>query len=197
MDAFSQKLINTLRQNDVLKDITFVIDNSEIKANRSLLAASCPYFERMLFGETNEANKSIIELHGTPREAFQVVMEFISKGNCELTNVDEITIASLLRLAHEYQFEELLSYLLLTIKYKDYSVEFCKEIYEFANITGLDDCKIECVKVFESLFINEVNLELFATFSRALVDQLTGRDTFAIEEMDLFRCIMKWKDVNK
>ncbi|RWS22683.1 hypothetical protein B4U80_14005 [Leptotrombidium deliense] len=79
MDSLSQAIVINLRHNDFLKDVTFVIEDLEIVANRSLLAASCPYFEKMLFGSTNEANEKRIELRSTCKEAFQNVIAFINK----------------------------------------------------------------------------------------------------------------------
>ncbi|RWS20457.1 hypothetical protein B4U80_14269 [Leptotrombidium deliense] len=175
MDDLSQTILINLRQNNFLKDVTFLLEDLEIVANRSLLAASYPYFERMLFGNTNEANQKRIELRSTCKEAFQKVIEFINKGQCDLQNMRERRIINLIRLAHEYQFDELLSYLKSKINVSSYSVRFCTEFFDFATLANCNYWKNSCLINVEKWFISEVNSELFATFSRHLVGHLTAR----------------------
>ncbi|RWS22427.1 BTB/POZ domain-containing protein 9-like protein [Leptotrombidium deliense] len=198
MEAFRKKLLKNICEIDALKDLSFKFDDgSQIKVNRTLLGASCLYFQRFLFGETNEANQSVIELKSTPKELFEQVLEFLYSGKCDLSKLSEDRVIDLIQLAHEYQFDELLLYLQSIVEYKYFSVTFCVNLFDFLNIAELVVWKEQCLTYFDKIFCNVVNTEIFGKFSRSLVNHLTCRDTFVMKEIDLFNCLLKWKEMNK
>ncbi|RWS20173.1 BTB/POZ domain-containing protein 9-like protein, partial [Leptotrombidium deliense] len=193
MDHLNDKIMKNLREDESLKNVTFIFDDCEIKANRCLLGASCPYFESMLFGNTNEANQTRIVLKSTSRIAFEKVVEFIHRREDIVSSLGSNDILELVKLAHEYQFDELLAFLEYAIVFDDYSVSFCVELFDTLEIIGSVDWKEECLLFLDSIFKIEANKRLFSSFSRTLVDQLTCRDSFLIKEVDLFYCLLEWK----
>ncbi|RWS19522.1 hypothetical protein B4U80_14414 [Leptotrombidium deliense] len=71
---------------DDLRNLTFVVEGEEIKVNKTLMAASCVYFNTMLFGNTNESKQSTIELKGTPKEALKKSL------NCDITKLFKLLV---------------------------------------------------------------------------------------------------------
>jgi len=69
-----------LMDNEELSDVTFLVENKEVHANRAILAVRSEYFKVMLFtGRMRESQpqQSIIELRDVPYNVFLKVLEYL------------------------------------------------------------------------------------------------------------------------
>ncbi|RWS21632.1 BTB/POZ domain-containing protein 9-like protein [Leptotrombidium deliense] len=196
MCDFNSLKLTQLCEDADLRDVTFIIEDVEIKVNKSLMAASCVYFKTMLFGNTNESSQSKIILKSTPKVAFQKVVEYIHCGACHLSGLQDKELLQLVSLAHEYQFHFLLNHLFSQIDLDECNVDFCIEIFNFAFEKDLRDWKDTCLAYFDDIFKEKVNEDVFVKFPKLLIQMVTSRDSFLIKEIDLFKCLLKWKKVN-
>ncbi|RWS22730.1 BTB/POZ domain-containing protein 9-like protein [Leptotrombidium deliense] len=188
--------IKRIRMDSEFKDLTFLVEDMEIKANRTLMAASCDYFKVMLYGKTNESKMSRIKLNSTPGMAFKKVVEFVHTDECDIETIDEKHMLDLISLSHEYQFSHLLNYIYDDILLDGFSVDFCISLFDLSIEKQLNDFKDKCLQYFDVIFNEEVETDRFVKFSRRLVDELMLRDSFAISELDLFKCLLKWIEAN-
>ncbi|RWS21258.1 BTB (POZ) domain containing 9-like protein, partial [Leptotrombidium deliense] len=193
-DAFESKILRNLRENEKLKNITFQIEGNKIDVNESLLATTCPYFKRLIFEGKKFARNAVITLDDTSKSAFENLIFFINEFECDLNKEEHIV--NLVKLSHEYGFKELIRFLRSEIKLHKYTVNFCVELFDVLSRVENVEWKEECFLFFDNIFKKGVNIDTFASFSRPLVDQLTCRNSFIIKEIDLFHCLMKWREVN-
>ncbi|RWS23751.1 hypothetical protein B4U80_13323 [Leptotrombidium deliense] len=196
MYGLSRTLMDNIRKDVEFRDLTFIVAEEEIMVNRTLMAASCVYFKTMLYGNTNEAKQSKIVLTSTPLEAFKKVIEFIYTSDCSIAQLHEDRLMDLLSLAQMYQFKELLDFLFRRLNLEKYSVEFIVGLYDLSCNTLMDKWRNECLKYFDQLFQSDVNESIFAIFSKQLVCELTARDSFCVDEIDLFKCLLNWSNKN-
>ncbi|RWS18892.1 BTB:POZ domain containing protein-like protein [Leptotrombidium deliense] len=119
------EILNRLRLDEDLKYIAFIINEEEIKVNKTLMTARCVYFKTMLFGNTNEACKSTICLNSTPKVALKKIVEYIHTGECDVDGFEMEYLLEMLSLAHEYQFNDFLKNLFLKIEIPSFDVDFC------------------------------------------------------------------------
>ncbi|RWS19703.1 BTB/POZ domain-containing protein 9-like protein, partial [Leptotrombidium deliense] len=167
---------------------------NKITANKSLLAAVCPYLKRLLFQCPTSEMPSVIPLDDTTTSAFQEFILFIKKYECDFNT--EADILNLLKLAHRFQFKQLFKFLSQEIELQNHNIPFCVDLFDFLSSIGNDGWKEKCLSFFDEIFKNGVNVDTFASFSRTLIDELTCRNSFIIKEIDLFHCLIKWTEVN-
>ncbi|RWR99457.1 BTB/POZ domain protein-like protein, partial [Dinothrombium tinctorium] len=88
-------------------DVCFVVEGEKFHAHKAILAAGSPYFETMLFGETNESKMNKITLSHTSKQSLKAVLQYARKGFTKSGEFTPLQLLSLLSLVHEYQFDEL------------------------------------------------------------------------------------------
>ncbi|RWS20906.1 BTB/POZ domain-containing protein 9-like protein [Leptotrombidium deliense] len=181
---------------DDLRNLTFVVEGEEIKVNKTLMDASCPYFNTMLFGNTNESKLSTIELKSTPKVALKSIIEFVYKEQCDISSLEENELFDLISISPEYQFTQLIDHLFEKVKLQNFSVDFCVALFDLSVDTQMNEWREMCLEYFDDIFHNDVDAEIFTKLSKSLIMQLTARDSFLIDELDLFKCLIKWKEQN-
>ncbi|RWS03120.1 BTB/POZ domain-containing protein 9-like protein [Dinothrombium tinctorium] len=191
------KMVGEFYLNKRLSDICFVVEDEKIFAHKFILAVSCQYFHTLLFGETNEAKTNEIVLNHPSKKIFKAVLEYAYKGKAETSDFSPEELLSLISLAHEYQFISLVLY-----AEKKYNLEFITKenvsyVFEVAYLCALDSLLEKCWVILEEHSEEIIaNHELFSTFSSNLFKAILLRDSFFAKEIDIFKAIMAWKDVN-
>lgn len=91
-----------LLENDIMTDITLLVEEKEFRCHKVILAAVSPYFRAMFSGGFREENESIIHLKGMSAVKFEVVLNFIySKSN----DVTLKNVIGILKIAHMLQMK--------------------------------------------------------------------------------------------
>ncbi|RWS05108.1 BTB/POZ domain-containing protein 9-like protein, partial [Dinothrombium tinctorium] len=195
--SFHSKLLSALYLNEDLCDIRFVIEGETIVANKAVLAASCEYFKRMLFGETNESKADEVVLKHTPKAAFKSIIKFIYMGSVETKQMDCDDLLSLISLSHQYQFKELFDFVKNKISEQSICIENINEVFKVAYFCEIDILLENCLSFIDENAKEIVkNHNVFSSFCFELVDQIVSRQTFVAEEIDIFTALMAWKQSN-
>uniref|UniRef100_A0A672ZQD5 BTB domain-containing protein n=1 Tax=Sphaeramia orbicularis TaxID=375764 RepID=A0A672ZQD5_9TELE len=92
-----------LRKQDLLCDITLVVEDIHFKAHKALLAASSEYFS-VIFTAQNQVGQSLYRLDDTAAEMFAAVLEFIYSAQ---VCVEESAKEQLLAVAHRMEVKDL------------------------------------------------------------------------------------------
>ncbi|KAK9503759.1 hypothetical protein O3M35_010250 [Rhynocoris fuscipes] len=87
--------LNLLRQSSQFCDVEIVAGSTVIKAHRSVLSASSPYFKAMFSTGLVEAEKDRIEIHYVEPKILTAIIDFIYSGEMSLCqeNVQDLIVA--------------------------------------------------------------------------------------------------------
>jgi len=128
----------SMLDNEDFSDITFIIGDQPIKANKKLLAARNQYFKGLLCGNLRESTENVIRIEDTGFEAFRIVLQFLYSGLLEEISVE--CAYSVLPLAHKYMIKELQDICVDVLKI-DMSTVNAKETLLVANRFDLQDLR--------------------------------------------------------
>ncbi|XP_022915997.1 kelch-like protein 26 isoform X2 [Onthophagus taurus] len=89
--------LNKLREDEILTDITIIVQTKEFKAHKVVLAASSDYFKAMFSDNMIEAQNSHVNLHGITSNIFQILLDYIYTSIIKIdhTNVNEMLSAAM------------------------------------------------------------------------------------------------------
>ena len=95
-DQHLRDQLNRLRKDDILCDVTISVGGRKIHAHKLVLAATCPYFEKMFTGGLSESIQSQVAIREVDEEAMETLIEFcyISSIEVEKSNVQDLLAAS-------------------------------------------------------------------------------------------------------
>ncbi|TRY83497.1 hypothetical protein DNTS_016230 [Danionella cerebrum] len=71
--------LDKLRRQELLCDITIIVENTLFRAHKVILAASSEYFSSMFTAE-DQVTKSVYEVNGMTAKTFSAILEFIYSG---------------------------------------------------------------------------------------------------------------------
>jgi len=87
-------------------DLSFRVNDAEVHAHKVILAARCPYFQRMFEGNFKERDQSAFTVDdGTSTESFYAMLEFLYTGAETVVRSD--TAVELLSLGDRFMIEDL------------------------------------------------------------------------------------------
>jgi len=86
-------------------DLSFVVNGVHIRAHKVILAARCPYFQRMFEGRFKERNQASFNVDDTSTESFLALLEFLYTG--EESVVHHENVVELLSLSDRFMVEDL------------------------------------------------------------------------------------------
>ena len=104
-DQHLRDQLNRLRKDDILCDVTISVGGRKIHAHKNILAASCPYFEKMFTGGLSESNQSEVTIREVDEEAMETLIDFCYTNNIE---VDKSNMQALIATAcylHMYEIK--------------------------------------------------------------------------------------------
>ena len=88
--------MNRLRKDGILCDVTITVGGRKIHAHKNVLAATCPYFEKMFTGGLSESNQSEVTIREVDEEAMETLIEFCYTSSIEVekSNVQDLLAAA-------------------------------------------------------------------------------------------------------
>uniref|UniRef100_A0AAR5QFU2 BTB/POZ domain-containing protein 9 n=1 Tax=Dendroctonus ponderosae TaxID=77166 RepID=A0AAR5QFU2_DENPD len=176
-------------------DIVLVVEGQKLHAHKVILAARSDYFRALLYGGLRESNQDEIELPNAPLNAFKVLLKYIYTGHMFLMTMKEEVILDILGLAHQYGFEDLeraisdVLVLLLCMR------NVCA-LLDTARLYNLEKLTTVCLLYLDIHAAEILKHESFLTLSQDSLVELLERDSFFAPEVDIFRGVCNWCNVN-
>lgn len=89
-------LINEMRRDRQLCDVTLKVGTKEIPTHRAVLAASSPYFRAMFTTDMAEANQDTVTMKDVDPDVLDRLVEFVYTGRLDVTvdNVQDLLAAA-------------------------------------------------------------------------------------------------------
>lgn len=181
--------LNLLRQNSKFCDVEIVAGSAVIKAHRSILSASSPYFQAMFASGLAEMEKDRIEIHYIEADILKMIIDFIYTGEmilCQENVQDLIVAADMLELKEVVQG----------------CTEFLRNELHVTNAIGIYRFAVDhnCVELAKSsrCFI-ENNFpcitfeEEFCELPKDLLLNFLDSELLKVEsEYQVFQAVMRW-----
>ncbi|CAB4023698.1 BTB POZ domain-containing 6 [Paramuricea clavata] len=177
--------------NPFMSDIAFSCEGSDKKffAHKYVLATSSAVFYAMFYGELAEKN-SVVHLSDTDEESLQEFLRFLYTDECNLTTNNAVFV---LYLAKKYIVPSLAE---KCFEYFDANFAAENVLILLQQAIQFDENKLEekCWD-FIDLKANEVVAsDGFSDINQATLVELLKREPLNLEEVDLFKAVLKWSE---
>nr|XP_023029645.1 ring canal kelch homolog [Leptinotarsa decemlineata] len=181
-------VMNVMRKQRLLCDVTLVADTVEIPAHKMVLAACSPYFFAM-FSSFEESRQDRIVLQEVDHQALSLLVEYVYTSEVHVT---EENVQVLLPAANLLQLTDV----------RDACCDFlqaqlhptnCLGIRAFADLHGCLDLLSHAESYIELHFPEVVECEEFLTLSQLQVSKLICSDRLTVpSEEKVFECVIAW-----
>lgn len=181
-------VMNVMRKQNLLCDVTLVADSIEVPAHKMVLAACSPYFYAM-FTSFEESKQERITLQGVDSQALQLLIEYVYSSEVHVT---EENVQVLLPAANLLQLTDV----------RDACCDFlqaqlhptnCLGIRAFADLHGCLELLSHAETYIEQHFPEVVECEEFLTLSHQQVSKLICSDRLTVpSEEKVFECVIAW-----
>ncbi|XP_018577320.1 ring canal kelch homolog [Anoplophora glabripennis] len=181
-------IMNVMRKQKLLCDVTLVADTVEIPAHKMVLAACSPYFYAM-FSSFEESRQDRIVLKEVDHQALLLLVEYVYTSEVHVT---EDNVQVLLPAANLLQLTDV----------RDACCDFlqaqlhptnCLGIRAFADLHGCLELLSHAESYIELHFPEVVECEEFLTLSHQQVSKLICSDRLTVpSEEKVFECVIAW-----
>ncbi|KAG5875409.1 hypothetical protein JTB14_030936 [Gonioctena quinquepunctata] len=181
-------VMNVMRKQKLLCDVTLVADTVEIPAHKMILAACSPYFYAM-FSSFEESRQDRIVLQEVDHQALSLLVEYVYTSEVHVT---EENVQALLPAANLLQLTDV----------RDACCDFlqaqlhptnCLGIRAFADLHGCLDLLSHAESYIELHFPEVVECEEFLSLSQLQVSKLIRSDRLTVSsEEKVFECVIAW-----
>ncbi|XP_022644113.1 kelch-like protein 2 isoform X2 [Varroa destructor] len=184
-------IMNSLRQQDDLCDVTLVASGVEAKAHRLVLASCSPYFRAMFTGPVvfEEQRRETITLQGLEGDALLLLVGYIYSGQI---HVDEDNVQLILPAAGMLQLTAVRD-ACCDFLHRQLHPSNCLGIRRFADLHGCAELVAVADSFIEQNFVEVVQHEEFLTLTAAQVAQLIRSDKLSVQtEEQVYEAVMFW-----
>nr|CAH7714328.1 unnamed protein product [Callosobruchus chinensis] len=181
-------IMNVMRKQKLLCDVTLVANDVEIPAHKMVLAACSPYFYAM-FSSFEESRQDRIVLQEVDHQALSLLVEYVYTSEIHVT---EENVQVLLPAANLLQLTDV----------RDACCDFlqaqlhptnCLGIRAFADLHGCLELLSHAESYIELHFPEVVECEEFLTLSHQHVSKLICSDRLTVpSEEKVFECVIAW-----
>uniref|UniRef100_A0A7N6A4R9 BTB domain-containing protein n=1 Tax=Anabas testudineus TaxID=64144 RepID=A0A7N6A4R9_ANATE len=189
-------VMNNLRKQGTLCDVTLVVQGKHFAAHRVVLAAASHFFSLMFTTRMMESMSHEVELRSAEPEIIELLIEFIYTPFffflCQMISVNSSNVQSLLDAANQYQIEPV----------KKMCVEFLKGQIDATNclgISALADC-MDCPELkaaaedfFQLHFTEVYKLDEFLQLDVSQLTHLLHQDKLTVRaEAQIYDAAVRW-----
>ncbi|CAH1954554.1 unnamed protein product [Acanthoscelides obtectus] len=181
-------IMNVMRKQKLLCDVTLVANDVEIPSHKMVLAACSPYFYAM-FSSFEESRQDRIVLQEVDHQALLLLIEYVYTSEIHVT---EENVQVLLPAANLLQLTDV----------RDACCDFlqaqlhptnCLGIRAFADLHGCLELLSHAESYIELHFPEVVECEEFLTLSHQHVSKLICSDALTVpSEEKVFECVIAW-----
>ena len=182
-------ILNTLRQQGSLCDITVRVNTKDILAHRSVLAAASPYFFAMFTGEMSEAKQNVVILKEVEPDALELLIEYCYTAQVKVT---EENVQALLPAASLLQLTDVRSACCEFLKTQLHPTN-CLGIMHFADIHSCQDLVSAARSYIEQYFTDVVASEEFLQLDVQQVVNFISSDELTVSsEEKVYEAVRSW-----
>lgn len=180
--------LNTLRQEEILTDVSLCVDSTEIPCHRNVLVSSSPYFRAMFCSNFVEKRQTKITLKGITSAILSSVVDYVYTG---LINISMEIVLPLMQAASMLQygrlFEACSSYL-----QEQLSPDNCLSMMRLSEIMNCDSLRNKAkgmaVKRFSDISGSEDLRELSLPELLGYLED----DSLCAQEEQVFETLLSW-----
>uniref|UniRef100_A0A665TQI8 BTB domain-containing protein n=1 Tax=Echeneis naucrates TaxID=173247 RepID=A0A665TQI8_ECHNA len=182
-------VMNNLRKQGTLCDVTLVVQGKHFPAHRVVLAAASHFFSLMFTSKMMESMSHEVELRSAEPDIIELLIEFIYTARI---SVNSSNVQSLLDAANQYQIEPV----------KKMCVEFLKGQIDATNclgISALADCmdcpelKAAATDFFQLHFTEVYKLDEFLQLDVTQLTHLLHQDKLTVRaEAQIYDAAVRW-----
>ncbi len=193
---YSHAIMNTLnkyRKAETFCDVCLLVEDVEVVAHRNVLAASSPYFERLLQSTMKEREQYKIRLNGVKAKVLKDVLDYIYIGDIVLSAekvfdliiaADYLMLIGLKNLAENHFLEEHLNF------------DNCLTVWIFADRYQCSRLRAKARELVLVNFFSITNTNDFLDLDVGYVVELLGSEGLAANDCEAFNAALKWIDHN-
>lgn len=186
------KTLNKFRKTETFCDVCLLVEDVEVVAHRNVLAASSPYFERLLDSTMKEREQYKIRLSGVKAKVLHDLLDYIYVGDVTLSldkvfdliiAADYLMLTRLKRLAESYCLEDL-------------NFSNCLSAWIFADRYQCPRLRIRAMELVLANFFNVTNSREFLDLDVIYIVELLGSEGLAASDCEAFDAMLKWINHN-
>jgi hypothetical protein len=184
------KTLNKYRKAEAFCDVCLLVEEVEVPAHRNVLAASSPYFERLLNSTMKEREQYKIRLNGIKAKVLKDVLDYIYIGDIVLSAekvFDLIIAADYLMLSRLKNLAE--SYFL-----EDLNFDNCLSAWIFADRYQCPRLRAKARELVLANFFSITNTKEFLDLDMGYIVELLGSEGLAASDCEAFDAALKWID---
>ncbi|EDW30283.1 GL17906 [Drosophila persimilis] len=183
-----------LCMNDLYSDVEFLVEEQRLPAHRNILAVRSEYFRAMLYGDMAESKQREIRLN-VPVDAFKKILGYIYTGTLPLSKLDVDQILDLLNLVHFFGLQNVEAAIEKNLQQNASLSNICK-ILNAAHRYSMNGLRKNCLNFMDCKASDVLNHASFEMLSKELLEEVVRRDTFVAPEVEIFRTVCKWNQLN-
>ncbi|XP_070613360.1 kelch-like protein 2 isoform X1 [Erythrolamprus reginae] len=188
------KVLNELRSQNLLCDVTIVAEDMEIAAHRIVLAACSPYFHAMFTGEMSESQAKKVRINQVDGWTLKMLIEYIYTGKFTVT---EENVQVLLPAASLLQLQVIKKSCSDFLETQLHPIN-CLGILAFADMHACTELLNKANTYAEQYFTEIVQGEEFLSLGVEYVCSLISSDKLTVaSEEKVFEAVITWVNYDK
>lgn len=188
------KVMNELRSQNLLCDVTIVAEDMEISAHRVVLAACSPYFHAMFTGEMSESRAKRVRIKEVDGWTLRMLIDYVYTAEIQVT---EENVQVLLPAAGLLQLQDVKKTCCEFLESQLHPVN-CLGIRAFADMHACTDLLNKANIYAEQHFADVVLSEEFLNLGIEQVCSLISSDKLTISsEEKVFEAVIAWVNHDK
>lgn len=191
----AEKLLVVYNESELFNDITFVVGEDELGANRTVVGSSSDYFRRLLFGHFRERNENRFVIKNVNSRIFKYLLRYCYFQEVDLRGLPSENIRDLAIAAHRFQLNDLAiaieQYLFKNFAKLDVAGSLIDWLEE-AEQNDLFHLKNKCVKWLGKNFEDtKVQNSLYKAPASILV-QILSSDSTNVSHKNVIKFSIEW-----
>ena len=178
--------------NPFMSDVKFSSEGSDEKffAHKYVLATSSAVFYAMFYGELAEKNP-VVHLSDTNEDILEEFLRFLYTDECNLSTDNAMFV---LYLAKKYIVPSLAQ---KCIEFLEANLGAENAITVLQQAIQFDEKKLEkkCWDLIDLKTSEAIASDAFTDITQATLTELLKRDSLNVKELDLFKAVLKWSEV--
>ncbi|RWS21685.1 hypothetical protein B4U80_11795 [Leptotrombidium deliense] len=197
-ENYTLRLLSNILYQEKYGDVKFgfVFDEEIVFAHKAILASKCRYFDD-LFSKKDYKDTNTPIVMDWSAAAFKILLRFIYTGIIDETSLSEDNIIDLFRLCSRIHYNPLLPLITQLFSQIEITVYNVSKIFNVYSEVGNIEMVSKCLHILDWNASKVVKEEIiFATFSDSLMRSILKRNTFEAEEIDIFKALYRWSQIN-